>query len=314
MDVRQLKYLVAVTEELNFGKAAERLHIAQSALSRQIQLLEGEIGIRLLVRNKRAPIRLTEAGALFLAAARAALEHFARTELVGRRLGRGELGKVKVGYVASATFSGLLPAAAFAYRQQWPAVDIALEEMESSPQIAALAAGEIDIAFFRPRPDYPANVEVVAVLREPVIIALRRDHPLAEGDRPIRAAELAGNDFIVPQADDELGFARHAAAIARHGGFVPRIPHHVRDFISVLSLVGVGLGVAAVPASLQCVRPADVVYRPLADCAVGAELMAAFRRDERSPAIVNFIKMIRRLDWRPTEGSLSAMPLPAGQP
>ncbi|MDR3438302.1 LysR substrate-binding domain-containing protein [Telmatospirillum sp.] len=294
LDIRQLKYLIAVTEELNFGKAALRLHVAQSALSHQIQLLEEEIGIRLLDRNKRAPIHLTEAGKQFLAAARAALEHFNRTELVGRRLGRGELGKVKIGYVASATFSGLLPATAFAFRQQWPNVDIDIKEMESTRQTAALTAGEIDIGFFRPLPDYPIGIEAIVLLQEPVIIALRRDHPLIDRATPILAADLAGCNFIVPQSDDEAGFSRHVATIARQGGFTPHFSHHMRDFISVLSLVGVGIGIAAVPASLQCVQPADVVYRPIADCAISAELMAAFRRDEQSPAIVNFIKVIRQ--------------------
>lgn len=307
MDVRQLKYLIAVTEEMNFGRAAERLHIAQSALSRQIHLLEEEIGVRLLVRNKRAPIRLTEAGNLFLAAARASLEHFERTELVGRRLGRGELGKVKIGYVASATFSGLLPATAFAYRQQWPAVDLDLTEMESGPQVEALSAGEIDIGFLRPRPGYPPEIEVVVMSREPVMLALRRDHPLAEGNRPIRAADLAECRFIVPQVDDELGFALHAATIARHGGFTPQFSHHVRDFISALSMVGVGLGMAVVPASLQCVQLADIVYRPLADCSVSAELTAAFRRDEHSPAIANFIAMLRPIQHRAEEGTPPAV-------
>ncbi len=293
MDIRQLKYLVAVAEDLNFGRAAERLHIAQSALSRQIQLLEEEIGTRLLVRNKRMPVRLTEAGGVFLAAARTTLDHFERTGLIGRRLGRGELGKVKVGYVASATFSGLLPATVFSYRRQWPDVEVDLTEMESNRQIEALAAGEIDIGFFRPRPAYPEEIEVHVLMREPVLVALRRDHPLARSEQPIAAADLSGCSFVVPQADDEVGFSRHAAAIARHGGFTPRFSHHVRDFISVLSLVGVGLGVAAVPASLQCVKVADVVYRPLADCTVMAELTGAFRRDEHSPAIVNFKETIR---------------------
>jgi len=293
MEIRQLKYLVAVADDLSFGKAAERLHIAQSALSRQIQLLEDEIGTRLLVRHKRAPVRLTDAGALFLVSAREALEQFERAGAIGRRLGRGELGKVKVGYVASATFSGLLPAAVSSYRRRWPGVEVELAEMESNRQIASLAAGEVDVGFFRPRPTYPAGLEVVVLLREPVLIALRRDHPLAAGDGPIAAADLAGSNFVVPQADDEVGFSRHAAAIARQGGFAPRFSHHVRDFISVLSLVGAGFGVAAVPASLQCVQVADVVYRPLADCAVEAELTGAFRRDERSPSIRNFIESIR---------------------
>ncbi|PKU22121.1 LysR family transcriptional regulator [Telmatospirillum siberiense] len=299
MDIRQLRYLAAVSEELNFGKAAGRLNIAQSALSRQILLLEEEIGTRLLVRHKRSPVRLTEAGVLFMAAARSALEHFERAELVGRRLGRGELGKVKIGYVASATFSGLLPASTFAFRRQWPEAEIDLKEMESVTQVSALSGGEIDIGFFRPQPSLPADLSVIPLLREPVMVALRKDHPLARSERPIAAADLAGSHFVVPQTDDEVGFSRHVAEIARQGGFTPIYAFHVRNFIAVLSLVAAGLGIAAVPASLGCLQPADVVYRPLADCAVFAELTAAFRRDEQSSAVRNFIEVITRHSLMP---------------
>jgi DNA-binding transcriptional LysR family regulator len=308
MDIRQLKYLIAVATDMSFGKAADRLHVAQSALSRQIMLLEAEIGTRLLDRNKRAAVRLTDAGALFLAAARTTVEHFERTELTGHRLGRGEAGRVTIGFVASATFSGLLPAATFAYRRQWPNVEIELTEMESARQIEALTGGAIDVGFLRPPPDHPASVEVVVLLAEPVMIALRPDHPLAARDRPIRAAELADCSFIVPQSNDEVGFSQHAAAIARQGGFALRFSHHVRDFIAVLSLVASGLGIAAVPASLRCVQLADVVYRPLADCALSVDLVAAFRRDEKSQAIVNFIRAVRDLGRRHAEsaGSLAS--------
>lgn len=294
MDIRQLRYLAQVSEDLNFGKAASRLHIAQSALSRQILLLEEEIGTRLLVRHKRSPVRLTEAGALFMAAVRSALDHFERAELVGRRLGRGELGKVKVGYVASATFSGLLAESTFAYRRHWPEVELDLKEIDSVTQVSALTGGEIDIGFFRPQPSLPNDLSVIPLLREPVMVALRRDHPLAENEKPIAATDLAGSHFIVPQSDDEAGFSRHVAEIARQGGFTPHYAFHERNFIAVLSLLAAGLGIAAVPASLGCLQPANVVYRPLADCAVFAELTAAFRRDEQSAAVRNFIDVIRR--------------------
>ena len=297
MDMHQLRCLAAVSSELNFNKAANRLHMAQSALSRQIMILEKEIGLPLLIRNKRAPVRLTEAGTIFLASAQTALDHFERVQRVGQRLKRGELGKVTIGYVASATFSGRLPATMLAYRQHWPDVEIDLKEMDSDHQIEALAAGDIDIGFFRPRPFYPVEIETVVLLREAVLLALWRDHPLA--GRPIRASDLHGSSFIVPQSGDESGFSQHAAMIARQGRFPLRFSHHVRDFVSVLSLVGGGLGIAPVPASLQCVHSADVVYRSLEDCALQVELMAAFRRHEQAATIIHFIDVIRGLAVTP---------------
>jgi DNA-binding transcriptional LysR family regulator len=294
MDVRQLRYLVAVVDERGFAKAAERLHVAQSALSRQIQTLEEEIGVRLLERNRRSTLRLTEAGTLFLPAARSALDHFERAERVGRRLGRGEVGRVKIGYVASAVFSGLLASVGTAYRARSPDVEIEVSEMESPRQIEALADGEIDIGFFRPQPAVGDDVETLVMLREPVILALPRDHPLAAVDRPLAAHELAGDAFVVPLADDEAGFSRHVAAIAERGGFPLRISHHVPDFVSVLNLVGLGFGVAAVPACLERVRPAEIVYRRLADLDLRADLAGGFRRDERSPAVAGFVAVMRR--------------------
>ncbi len=298
MDVRQLRYLIAVVDENGFAKASERLHVAQSALSRQIRLLEEEIGARLIERNKRAPMRLTEAGALFLATARATLDQFERTGEIGRRLGRGELGRVKIGYVGSAVFSGVLAAATSEYRRGRPDIELEVTEMESPRQLEALAAGRIDVGFFRPQSFRPEGVETRVLLREPIILALHRDHPLARDDRPIASRDLDGSRFIVPLAGDEAGFSRYAATIAQQGGFPLHVSHRVPGLISVLNLVGLGFGVAAVPACLERVRIAEVAYRPLADCAIRADLVAGFRRDERSPAVGHFVRVMHGLAGR----------------
>lgn len=298
MDVRQMKYLVAVVDAPGFARAAERLNVAQSALSRQIRLLEEEIGVRLIERNKRATLRLTEAGALFLPEARAALDRFAGVEELGRRLGRGEIGRVKIGYVGSAIFSGALAAATSAYRRHRPDVEIEVAEMESPRQLEAIAAGRIDVGFFRPQSDRPPSVDTVVVLREPVILALHRDHPLAAPERPIAARELAGSRFVVPLTDDEAGFARYVSAIAEVGGFSAEISHRVPDFVSVLNLVGLGFGLAAVPTCLERVRPPEVVYRPFLDCRFEADLTGGYRRGERSPAVADFVRVMRDLAGR----------------
>lgn len=293
MDLKSVRCFVEVAEKLHFGRAAERLRLAQSVVSRQVAGLEQELGVRLLERHKRAPIRLTAAGALFLDEARTALAQFERAELVVRQAGRGERGRIEIGYVASATWSGLLPSAVFQHRRERPGVTVSLTEMETWRQLEALEEGGIDIGFLRPRPDYPPGLAVLPQLREPILLALRADHPLAVSTGAIPAARLAGEDFAVPQADDRLGFGGHTMAIGRAGGFSPRIVHHVRDFISVLNLVGVGLAVAAVPSSLQRVRLPDVVYRPLADCEVFAELVAAFRRSGNAAVVRSFVRVLR---------------------
>ncbi|RAI40972.1 LysR family transcriptional regulator [Rhodoplanes roseus] len=293
MDLKAVRCFVEVAERLHFGRAAERLRLAQSVVSRQVAGLEQELGVRLVERNKRAPIRLTPAGALFVDEARAALAQFEKAELVVRQAGRGERGRLEIGYVASATWSGLLSSAVFHYRQERPGVTVSLTEMETWRQIEALAEGSIDVGFLRPRPDHPAGIVVLPQLREPILLALRVDHPLAARDGPIAAARLVDEDFVVPQADDRVGFGGHTMAIGRAGGFTPRIVHHVRDFISVLNLVGVGLAVAAVPSSLQRVRLPDVVYRPLADCEVFAELSAAYRRSGNAAVVRSFVRVLR---------------------
>lgn len=294
MDLKQVRCFVEVAERLHFGRAAERLRLAQSVVSRQVRLLEDSLGVRLLERNKRAPIRLTPAGELFLDEARAALAQFEKAELVVRQAGRGERGRLEIGYVASATWSGLMPSAVFDYRREHPDVSVSLTEMETWRQLEALSEGRIDVGFLRPCPDCPSGLVVLPQIREPILLALRSDHPLAGSRGAVAAARLAGEDFIVPQADDRAGFSGHTMAIGRAGGFAPRIVHHVRDFISVLNLVGVGLGVAAVPSSLQRVRLPDIVYRPLADCEVHAELAAACRRSGNGPVVRSFVKLLRR--------------------
>lgn len=298
MDVRQLRYLIAVIDAAGFARAAERLSVAQSALSRQIRLLEDEVGVRLVERNKRAVVRPTPAGALFLPAAREALDRFDRVEELGLRLGRGEVGRIKVGYVASAIFSSVLAEVTSEFRRRCPDVEIEVVELPSPGQLAALDSGRIDVGFLRPQSECPPEIETVVVQREPVIVALHRDHPLASPDRALTAHDLAGERFVVPLADDEGGFARFVGDIARRGGFTAEVAHRTQDFVSVLSLVGLGFGVAAVPTCFERVRPAEVVYRRLADCDLLADLAGGFRRHERSPVVAAFIRVLRDLARR----------------
>ena len=151
LDTRQLRYFVAVAEDLHFTKAADRLHVAQSALSTQVKQLETQLGARLLARGKRSAVALTEAGVLFLVEARRALEQVERAEAAGRRAGRGELGHVAIGYVPSAAVSGVLSSAVRAYRAQRSDVILQLDEMESPKQLAAIIESRLDVGLIRAR-------------------------------------------------------------------------------------------------------------------------------------------------------------------
>jgi DNA-binding transcriptional LysR family regulator len=229
LDVRQLRYFIAVAEELHFSKAADRLHVAQSAVSAQIQQLEASLGAALFHRSKRSSVILTDAGLLFLTEARSALRQIENAESIGRLAGRGMLGHIEIGYVASAAFSGLLSSAMLAFRKERPRVMLRISEMETPRQLTAIAESKLDVGFIRPRPNYPEGVVVEVLRAEKLLLALPVGHPLSSG---IEIGALADETFIVPQFEEAGGFAEHvadfAAAAGRHDEFasdrVARLP------------------------------------------------------------------------------------------
>jgi DNA-binding transcriptional LysR family regulator len=292
VELRHLRYFVAVAEDLSFRGAADRLHIAQPALTHQIQALERILGVRLLNRTKRS-VELTEAGSLFLEEARMTLRQAERARLVGERAGRGELGSIEIGYVSSTPAAGILSSNVFSFRRAYPAVDLHLTEMDTDPQLEALAEGRLDVGFIRPPvPQYPLGVVAVTILNEPIIVVLRKDHPLAT-QTAISVATLANEPFITTHLKEGIGFYEHMMSVCRQGGFTPRIAQRARQFATIVSLVGAGLGVALVPGSMRSVQPPDVTYRPLADAREHSELAVAFRRVERAPAAKAFIEQMR---------------------
>lgn len=300
MELRHLRYFVAVAEDLSFRGAADRLRIAQPALSQQIQALERILGARLLNRTKRS-VALTEAGSLFLEEARITLRQAERARLVGARAGRGELGCIEIGYVGSAASAGILSSNVFSFRQAYPSVDLRLTEMDMDRQLEDLAEGRLDVGFIRPPvPRYPLGVAAETILKEPVIVALRKDHPLT-AQTAIPVASLANEPFITTPSE-------HMMSVCRQGGFTPRVVQQARQFGTIVSLVGAGLGVALVPGCMRSVQLPDVAYRPLADAREHSELAVAFRRAERAPAAKAFIEQMRGVakrlkDPRLVEGS-----------
>jgi DNA-binding transcriptional LysR family regulator len=293
MELRHLRAFLAVAETLHFTHAAERLGISPPALTEQVQGLEALLGARLFRRTKRS-VALTDAGRLFLEEAAPALAQVERAEQVGRMAGRGERGIVAVGFAASAAFSGVLAAHVAAWRDSHPDVQLRLQELETVPQLAALAAGRLDIGFVRPPVTAPDGIATTPLLREELVLALPASHPLC-ALMEIPPALLAKEAFVSPDFDTGTGFHHHTFAMGERAGFVPDIVHRGRDLVAVASLVGLGLGVALVPASFRdCVRMPGLAYRPLAGPPARAELAAAFRRTEAAPAVRAFIRQLRK--------------------
>jgi DNA-binding transcriptional LysR family regulator len=288
MELRQLRYLQVLAEELHFGRAAQRLGIAQPALTQQIQSLERDLGARLFQRTKRS-VHLTIAGRLTLEQATRTLEQAERTATVARRAGRGEQGSVEIGYVGSAAFSGILSKITFDYRKTNPDIELHLHELDITQQVDDVSHGRIDVGFIRPPVrQWPDGITSLTLSREPIIIALPKGHPLSRR-RAVALAALANESFITTYFEEGVGFHAQVVAMCRAGDLVPRITQRGRQFAAITSLVGAGLGVAFVPDSLRNLRVPNVVYRPLYGAKGTTDLAIIFRKFEQAPAVVSFI-------------------------
>ncbi|ARP98005.1 LysR substrate-binding domain-containing protein [Pseudorhodoplanes sinuspersici] len=293
MELRHLRCLAVLAEELHFSRAAERLGIAQPALTQHIQHLERELGVRLFHRTKRS-VQLTVAGRLTLEQALRTLQQAERTELIARQAGRGEKGLIEIGYVGSAAFSGILSRTISAYRKTNPNVDLHLHELGIRQQLDDLQSGHLDIGFLRlPVKQWPVGLTSLTLLSEPIIVAIPAEHRLAKR-RAIPIAELAEESFIAMRYMEGVGFHAQVEDICRKNQFVPRITQRAQQFAAIASLVGAGLGVAFVPKSLGTLPIPDIVYRPLANIQEMSNLALVFRKSEPAPAVVSFVEKVRR--------------------
>jgi DNA-binding transcriptional LysR family regulator len=302
MELRQLRYFVAVAEELHFHRAAERLHMSQPPLSQQIRKLEEDVGVQLLDRNRRG-VRLTPAGETFLGEARAILESVDHAALISRRVARGEVGRLSVGFVGSAMF-GPLPDVLREFRERYPDVELELRELPSAPQVAALAAGRIDVGFLRPPID-AADLEAQRFLRERILVALPSGHALAEKPR-LHVEELRDESFILLARREAPGL--HDAMVhgmSRVGGR-PEVVQEVSEMQTVVGLVAAGMGISLVPASARALALQRVVYLEV-DGIPPVELDMVWRRGERSPVLATFRALVAE---QSTNGDGSVEPTP----
>lgn len=294
MELRHLRYFIAVAEELNFTRAATRLHIGQPPLSMQIRDLEEEIGVRLFERGPRR-VALSTAGERFLLHARRILDGVEEAVAEARRAARGELGELRVGFTSSLPFTDLLPDALNAYRRRFPQVRLQLREMFTPEQFQALVRGELDVGFVRLQAGTPpAGIVLREVARNPLRLVVNAAHRLA-GAAQVHLAELAGEDFISFPADVGTDLPGVLRALCRQAGFEPRIVQTAREATTQIGLVAAGLGVALLPAPLESVRIARVRYLALAEPEAQFRLALAIREGEPVPTLGGFLEVLESL-------------------
>jgi DNA-binding transcriptional LysR family regulator len=298
MELRHLRYFVAVAEELHFRRAAERLHMSQPPLSQQIRRLEEDVGATLLVRNQRR-VELTAAGQAYLARARdilAAVEDAARE---ARRVQRGEVGRLDVGFVGSAMYS-VVPELLRAFRERFPDVGLHLRELGTTEQLRRLEDGRLDVGFLRP-PGPRAGLSIETVLLEPVVAALPEDHPLAAAPE-LRIEDLAGEPLVLMTRAGAPGL-RDALRALTNGLGDDAIVQEVTEMQTLVGLVAAHVGVSLVPQSLRALARAGVVYRDLAGDVPTVRLSAAWRTGDDSPVLAAFLELMARGWWAGTDSA-----------
>ena len=293
LSYRQLEHFVAVAQELHFSRAADKLGVAQSAVSVQVQQLEQQLGVRLLQRNKRKPITLTDAGELLYDEAVAVLRHMERAQQIGLLAAQGMSGHVKLGYISSSVTSGVLARMLTQFRPGHERVHMQVLAVETPRQLQALQQGEIDAGLLRPRRRYPEGVKAVIVHSEPFMVALAENHPLAR-HASISVADLRGQTFIAPQFINESeGFAEVLARLAETAGFSAREAYRVNDFVTATSLAAAGYGIVVLPESNRLLNQPGVAFRPLRDFKENVHMALAYRERENSPAVRAFLAVAK---------------------
>ncbi|BFV59830.1 hydrogen peroxide-inducible genes activator OxyR [Kitasatospora sp. CMC57] len=286
LGLRQLHAFTVLAEELHFGRAAERLAIAQPPLSQQIRRLEEKVGHPLFTRGPGGAA-LTAVGHELLPAARQALDGIADGLAAARRIGSGEAGRLRIGFSASLALT-VLPGLLRSYRDQYPGVELELREMTTAPQVAALREQVIDVGLLREPPEEP-NLATATVLTEELVAVLPAAHPLAER-RAVPVAGLAGDQFVLLPREAGPTVHDRVLRLCREAGFEPRLGQRAVEWQTLAALVGAGLGVSIAPAGIRRIRLDGVAYRRL-DPTTRTTVAAAWRRDDPGTLVAHFLRL-----------------------
>jgi DNA-binding transcriptional LysR family regulator len=293
LELRQLRYFVAVAETEHMGMAAERLGISQSPLSRQIQQLEARLGLALFERSKQR-IFLTTEGRGFLQEVRRLLAHAASVEQQAARIGKGETGRISIGYVEGALHAGVLRHSLREFQAMRPDVRISLARLRSQAQIDALLEGDIDVAHVYNLPQRKSRIASRLLATEPFVLAMPEQHPLAGARRAIRAEQLDAQPFVaLPGALNPAARRQFIAACAT-AGFAPDIRYEAAEPSTVMALVGAGLGLALVQESLRQTAPQGVTFRQLGFFSERLQIFLVRRAAEKSSIVSSYEAVARK--------------------
>lgn len=295
MELRHLRYFIAVAEELHFGKAAEKLHIAQPPLSQQIKALEEELGVQLLLRNKRK-VELTPAGALFLKEARSTVQQSERAKRIAVEASQGIRGTLKIGFVTSSCYS-VLPKAVRCFRRTHPLIDLEIMEMVPSRQVEAVLNQEIDAGILRPPVKHP-RIQSQSFFSEHLCLAVPSAHRLAS-EKSVRLQQLAEEAFVLFPQHHGPGIYDVILQACQEAGFVPNISYSPNEMQTVLAYVAAGLGISLVPESLKSFHPNEIQYLPLRGIRPQLDLAIMSKADIDCPNLNAFRDILLHLDTLP---------------
>ena len=289
MEFRHLRYFLVLAEELHFGRAARRLAISQPPLSLNIQQLEASVGARLLTRNSKS-VQLTAAGLAFVPAARALLEQAASAANLAKDVGQGMAGSLTIGFSGTMLFSGL-PLILARFQEGHPRLRLLLKELSSSEQLVELAQGRLDLGFVHTT-GVPPELSHIRVAIQAFVGCLPATHALA-GQATLALAQLEGEPFAVVSKAVSPDYHERILSLCAASGFDPEIRYELRHWLSVVSLVAQGMGVALVPAALQQSALAGAVFVPLQEDAMVYETHCLWKTSRDSPALAAFVHAVR---------------------
>ncbi len=292
IELRHLRYFMAVAEELHFGRAAERLHIAQPPLSQQIRQLEANLGFELFHRTKRS-VQLTAGGTVFLEECHQVFRQVDHAVRAGQQASRGEVGKLVVGFVSSAAYN-VLPPLLHAFREQVPGVNLTLQELTTDQQVQRLRDQQIDVGFVRPPVDQ-VEFRVMTILQESLVLALPETHPLAQSDL-ITLRSLIHDSFILFPRLLAPGLYDQIISLCQQANFSPRVVQEATQMQTIVSLVAAGIGSAIVPESIRHLQRTGVVYKALTEPTPKAAIALAWPQNTRSPVVQRFLEIATTLN------------------
>jgi DNA-binding transcriptional LysR family regulator len=292
MELRHLRYFLAVAEELHFGRAAARVHIAQPPLSKQIQQLEKEIGIQLFNRTRRS-VQLTDAGKVFQREAYKIFESLEKGTLKAKLASRGEAGWLSIGFIGSSTYE-VLPSVLRKFRQKYPEVELVLQEIQSSEQNQALQERRIHVSFAR-FPKMEQGLVFETIYKEHLVVALPESHSLNK-KKSLKLSDLADQPFIL-FPHQPSAHAENTIQVFSNAGLPPRIVQTVEEMHTALGLVAAGIGVTLVPSSMKKTQRKGIVYLNLVGPTPVLEMKMGYRENEASPVLSRFIETVYSMNF-----------------